>query len=173
MHERTRLDLAEKLRAGDANRVETKYIVPSPRYTVPKTDARLTPNVSWRKFSDGRTIATVQLPLCCFPAYRADGKPSRVKVLNPDHPIVRGVPAEFDIAETEMYDEPFHVPEPDDVILEERWASGEWFRSGAIWKLGKGRVFYFRPGHETYSVFTQGIPLLILTNAVRWLASGS
>jgi trehalose utilization protein len=51
-------------------------------------------------------------------------------------------------------------------------ASGEWFRSGAIWKIGKGRVFYFRPGHETYSVFMQGPPLLILTNAVRWLASG-
>jgi trehalose utilization protein len=63
------------------------------------------------------------------------------------------------------------VPEPDEVILEERWATGEWFRSGAIWKLGKGRVFYFRPGHETYSVFTQGLPLMILTNAVRWLAS--
>ena len=29
-----------------------------------------------------------------------------------------------------MYDEPFHVPEPDEVILEERWAGGEWFRSG-------------------------------------------
>jgi trehalose utilization protein len=35
-------------------------------------------------------------------------------------------------AQTEMYDEPFHVPEPDEVIFEERWASGEWFRSGAI-----------------------------------------
>ena len=88
----------------------------------------------------------------------------------PDHPIVRGVPAEFEIAQTEMYDEPFHVPEPDEVILEERWNSGEWFRSGAVWKLGNGRVFYFRPGHETYPVFTQGLPLLILTNAVRWLA---
>ena len=49
-----------------------------------------------------------------------------------------------------MYDEPFHVPEPDEVILEECWAAGEWFRSGMVWRLGKGRVFYFRPGHETY-----------------------
>jgi trehalose utilization protein len=149
MYERTRLNLAEKLRANGNDRLEIKYIAPSPRYTVPKADSRLTPDVAWRKFPDGRTIATVHLPLCCFPAYRADGKLSRVKVLKPDHPIVRGVPAEFDVAQTEMYDEPFHVPEPDEVILEERWASGEWFRSGAIWKLGKGRVFYFRPGHET------------------------
>ena len=158
--------------AGSNERVDVTYVVPSPRYTVPKADGRLTPCLSWRKFPDGHATATVHLPLCCFPAYRGDGKPSRVTVLKPDHPIVRGVPREFEIAQTEMYDEPFHVPEPDEVVLEERWASGEWFRSGAIWKLGKGRVFYFRPGHETYAVFTQQIPLLILTNAVRWLASG-
>jgi trehalose utilization protein len=171
MNERTRLDLAERLRAAGNERAEISYIAPSPRYTAPKADARLTPYASWRKYPDGRATASVHLPLCCFPAYRHDGKPSHVKVLKPDHPIVRGVPAEFDIAETEMYDEPFHVPEPDLVILEERWATGEWFRSGAVWKLGKGRVFYFRPGHETYRVFMQELPLLILTNAVRWLAS--
>ena len=92
-------------------------------------------------------------------------------MLAPDHPIVAGIPREFQIPQTEMYDEPFHVPEPDEVILEERWASGEWFRSGAIWKLGQGRVFYFRPGHETFPVFKAAIPLRILTNAVRWLGS--
>ena len=36
-------------------------------------------------------------------------------------------------------------------------------------KLGKGKVFYFRPGHETYGVFTQPIPLRIIANAVEWL----
>jgi trehalose utilization protein len=147
MYERTRLDLAEKLRAEGPDRVEFTYVAPTPRYAVPKQDSRLTPYVSWRKYPYGRATAKVHLPICCFPAYRGDGKPSRVKVLKPDHPIVKGVPAEFDIAQTEMYDEPFHVPEPDAVIFEERWASGEWFRSGAIWKIGKGRVFYFRPGH--------------------------
>jgi trehalose utilization protein len=171
MNERTRINFAEQERGGGNDRVEVTYVAPSPRYTVPNADARLTPCWSWRKFPDAHAAATVHLPLCCFPAYRGDGKPSRVKVLKPDHPIVRGVPAEFELAQTEMYDEPFHVPEPDEVVLEERWASGEWFRSGAIWKLGKGRVFYFRPGHETYAVFTQPMPLLILANAVRWLAS--
>ena len=171
MNERTRLDFAAKLERGGNERVEVTYVAPSPRYAVPKTDSRLTPCVSWRKFPDGQSAATVYLPVCCFPAYRGDGKPSRVKALKPDHAIAKGVPAEFEIAQTEMYDEPFHVPEPDEVIFEERWATGEWFRSGAIWKLGKGRVFYFRPGHETYSVFTQGLPLQILANAVRWLRS--
>ena len=128
--------------------------------------------MSWRKYPDGRSVATVHLPLCCFPAYRADGKPSRVKILKPDHPIVRGVPAEFDIAQTEMYDEPFHVPEPDEVYF--RRTVGHRRVVSEVAPFGssaKGGYFYFRPGHETFSVFTQGLPLLILTNAVRWLAS--
>ena len=56
------------------------------------------------------------------------------------------------------------------VILEERWAGGEWFRSGAFWSISGGTVFYFRPGHETYPIYKQPIPLRIITNAVRFLA---
>jgi trehalose utilization protein len=67
--------------------------------------------------------------------------------------------------------QPFPPGERDEVILEERWAGGEWFRSGSVWRLGKGRVFYFRPGHETYPVFKQEAVLRILSNAVRWLAT--
>ncbi len=69
-----------------------------------------------------------------------------------------------------MYDEPFHVPPPDEVVLEERWATGEWFRSGMVWNLGQGRIFYFRPGHETYPVFKNPEVLKVIENAVRWLA---
>ena len=112
---------------------------------------------------------TVHLPYCCFPAYRADGKPSWVRVLNAGHPLAEGLPAEFEIPHTEMYDEPFHVPEPDEVVLEERWAGGEWFRSGMTWRIGEGRVVYFRPGHETFAVYKQQEPLRVVENAVRWL----
>jgi trehalose utilization protein len=170
MYERTRLDFA-KLRAASDERIEISEVPPPQRYTLPKADARVTPYVWWRKFPDGVARAAVNLPFCCFPAYRGDGKPSTVRVIRANHPIVEGIPRQFEIPQTEMYDEPFHVPEPDEVILEERWASGEWFRSGAIWKLGHGRVFYFRPGHETYPIYKQPIPLKILTNAIRWLAS--
>lgn len=173
MYERTRLDVAARLRAGDGDRIEIRYVPPTQRYIVPRADARVTPYVWWRKFPDGITKAAVHLPYCCFPAYRGDGQPSDVRVLLPDHPIAEGVPREFQLAHTEMYDEPFHVPDPDEVVLEERWKSGEWFRSGAVWKLGRGRVFYFRPGHETYPVFKQPIPLRIVTNAVRWLAGST
>ena len=65
----------------------------------------------------------------------------------------------------------FHVPEPDEVILEERWATCEWFRSGMLWQLSKGKVFYFRPGHELYPVYKEQLPLQIITNAARWLGS--
>jgi trehalose utilization protein len=116
---------------------------------------------------------TVHLPLCCFPAYRTDGKPSTVQVKLPDHPVARGLPRTFGLPHTEMYDEPFHVPEPDEVVLEERWADGAWFRSGMAWKLGKGRVFYLRPGHETFAVFHEQPMLQLLENAVRWLAEAS
>jgi trehalose utilization protein len=123
-----------------------------------------------RKFPDGRVELKLYLPNCCFPAYRDDGKPSQLRVVSPDHPITAGIPLELKIPQTEMYDEPFQVPEPDEVLFEERWAGGEWFRSGMLWNVGKGNVFYFRPGHETYPIYQQKIPLKILSNAARWLA---
>ena len=132
MNERTRIDAGRAIREqAGTDRVEVVEAAPPRRYTVPAADTRVTPYVSWRKFPDRSSRATIHLPYCCFPAYRGDGKPSRLRVLRPDHPIAAGIPAEFELPHTEMYDEPFHVPEPDDVILEERWASGEWFRSGA------------------------------------------
>jgi len=111
----------------------------------------------------------VTLPNCVFPTYRADGAPSHVTTTKPAHPIAAGVPATFDILQTEMYGEPFHVPTPDEVIFEEKWDKGEHFRSGCVWQLGLGKIFYFRPGHETYGVYSQPIPLKIIANAVMWL----
>lgn len=165
MYERTRTDAAKALKG-----VEVTYADPPKRYTLPKPGDRLTPYTELRKFPDGTEKATVHLPYCCFPAYRTDGKPSQVRVLKPDHPIAAGLPKAFELPQTEMYAEPFHVPEPDEVVLEERWASGDWFRSGMVWKIGGGKVFYFRPGHETYPVFKEKPVLRLLENAVRWAA---
>ena len=93
----------------------------------------------------------------------------------PQHPIAAGPREKWDIPQTEMVDEPFHepfhVPAPDAVVFEERWDKGEHFRSGCVWTVGKGRVFYFRPGHETHPVFNQAEPLRVVENAVRWLSS--
>jgi trehalose utilization protein len=171
MFERTRQDAGRALQPP-GQKIEIGYIDPPRRFTLPKSNDRVTPYTELRKFPDGTAKATVYLPYCCFPAYRTDGKPSQIRVLKPDHPIAKGVPATFELPQTEMYAEPFHVPEPDEVILEERWASGDWFRSGMVWQIGKGRVFYFRPGHETYPVFKEKPVLQLLENAVRWLAGG-
>jgi trehalose utilization protein len=149
------------------------YINPPKQYTVPQYETRITPYVAVRKFPEGGEKYEVHLPYCCFPAYRNDGKPSTANALKRDHPILKGIPAQFAIAHTEMYDEPFHVPDPDEVILEERWATGEWFRSAMLWKIGKGHVFYFRPGHETFPVYKEKWTLEILGNAVRWLGRES
>ena len=48
-----------------------------------------------------------------------DGKPSTITVKSPGHPIAKGLPTTFTVTQTEMYNEPFHVPEPDEVIFEE------------------------------------------------------
>ncbi len=171
MYERTRADAERALRPEPGDRLVVAYQEPPQRYTQPRADERVTPCTTFRKFPEGLTRATVHLPYCCFPAYRTDGKPSQVRVRKPEHPIARGLAKEFELPHTEMYAEPFHVPEPDEVVLEERWASGDWFRSGMVWQVGKGRVFYFRPGHETFPVYKEEPVLRLLENAVRWLAA--
>ena len=35
---------------------------------------------------------------------------------------------------------------------------------------GRGKVFYFQPGHETFPIYDQKEVQLVLTNAVRWAA---
>jgi trehalose utilization protein len=164
MRERTRLDARKSLGGG----VSMQFIAP-PRFEAPKADSPLTPRTEWTNSLDRAKVALITLPRCVFPAWRNDGAPSHVTTVRLKHPIAEGVPAKFDIPHTEMYSEPFHVPPPDEVIFEEKWDKGEHFRSGCVWKVGKGKVFYFRPGHETYPIYTQPIPLKIIGNAVEWL----
>ena len=172
MNERARQDALQALLPGErasAVLIETNQY---PQLRVqPKYSDRLTPAALFRKPPGGPMEITLTLPNCCFPAYRGDGQPGHVRVLLPKHPIARNVPAEFTLAQTEMYNEPFHVPPPDAVVLEERWQPGEWFRSGSVWGVGRGKVFYFRPGHETYPVFKDANALLIIENTVRFMGS--
>jgi trehalose utilization protein len=170
MNERTREDARRRYPdPPDGPPVKFEFIPPAGRF-VPTADSLRTPAYYAVKRGAQLTVR-VDLPNCVFPAYRADGRPSTVKVLYPEHPIAQGLPETFEIPQTEMYSDPFHVPEPDVVLFEESWAAGERFRSGSLWKLGQGYVFYFRPGHETYPVYKQELPLRILQNAVHWLGS--
>ena len=139
------------------------------RYYLPKQDEPPTPRTEIAETDDGKVRIKLYLPNCCFPAYADRGTPSDFRVLTPDHPIVKGIPQKFELPQTEMYADPFQVPEPDAVLFEESWKEGETFRSGLVWNLGAGKVFYFRPGHETYPIFLQEIPLQILTSTARWM----
>lgn len=170
MNERAIADALATLSPDERNVAKVEAIRPE-QYSQPKRNDSLTPSVEKVVGADGTITLKIKLPNCCFPAYRGDGKPSHVQTLLKEHPIAKGLPARFDIPHTEMYDEPFHVPAPDEVIFEERWDAGERFRSGCVWKIGQGRLFYFRPGHETFDVFKQPETLLILENAVRWLGA--
>ena len=169
MNERAVDDALAKLKPEQRKTARVVRIAPL-SYTAPKRGAPRTPSVKER-IEDGKVVLEVRLPICCFPAWRADGKPSHLRVLLPKHPIAAGLPEKFTLPSTEMYDEPFHVPPPDEVVFEERWDRGERFRSGCVWRLGRGRVFYFRPGHETFGVYRRPEPLKVLDNAVRWLAA--
>lgn len=166
MQERAKSDALAQVPEAERATTKWRFLLDQPYGKLPEIDAPLTPALT----REGN-VWTLTLPACVFPSYRADGKPSHVKTLLPKHPIAAGLPATWDIPQTEMYGEPFHIPTPDDVVFEERWDKGEHFRSGCIWNFGKSRVFYFRPGHETYPIFRQPLPLKVLTNAVRWLGS--
>lgn len=169
MQERTRMD-ANALAGTVEAEVSVQFCRPENRFSKPNVGDEVTPSITRRKFPDGRQHFQVQLPRCIFPTYRNEGLPSQIRVVNPGHPIARDLPSTFELPQTEMYCEPFHVPEPDELILEERWSGGEWFRSGAVWQLGLGKVFYFRPGHETYPIYKDPNVLRVLLNAVRYLA---
>jgi trehalose utilization protein len=125
----------------------------------------LTPAYFGYKKSLNEFHGVIYLPWCCFPDYRPDGKSSTISVRNAEHPIANGLPRKFTVAATEMYNEPFHVPEPAELIFEETWELGERFRSGLVWNIGRGKVFYFRPGHETYPVYKQPEVIRVIENA--------
>lgn len=91
-------------------------------------------------------------------------------VARPGHPILRDVDDHFILPVEEMYGEFFDVPEPMETLLISSFTGGEVFRSGLTWQRGGGRIFYFRPGHETYPTFKDRNVLKIIENAVRWCA---
>ena len=88
--------------------------------------------------------------------------------VSPAHPIAHGVPQPFIVPRHEMYGEYFDIPAPDELVFISNFTGGEVFRSGCCWVRGKGRIFYFSPGHETYPVFHQPEIQRVLANAVTW-----
>ncbi len=110
---------------------------------------------------------------CSWGEYVADGTSVQIIVKEPNHPICKGV-KDFTLPKIERYGEPFKVPTPEAVPLDGIYTKPNGVtqpgRMGLCWTVGKGRVFYFTPGHETYNDFYRPEVRLILRNAVEWVA---
>jgi trehalose utilization protein len=106
----------------------------------------------------------------CNLKWREIGEKERLWVLAPNHPIAAGLGEYFELPHEEMYGEFFDIPAPDETVLLSWFAGGEVFRSGCCFNRGHGRIFYFRPGHETFPTYYDENVLKVITNAVRWCA---
>jgi trehalose utilization protein len=165
MQERAKSDALAKLPESERATARWEFLNTSPVGKLVKHSDPLTPSLA-----NENGVWKLTLPQCVFPDYRPDGASSQMTTLLPGHPIAANLPPKWTLQQTEMYNEPFHVPTPDAVVFEERWEKGEHFRSGCAWQIGKGRVFYFRPGHATYPVFQDENCLRVILNATRWTA---
>ncbi|WP_224450341.1 ThuA domain-containing protein [Haloprofundus salilacus] len=106
----------------------------------------------------------------CRIKYRHGGETERIWVSDPGHQIADGLDEYFEIPSTEMYGEPFDIPEPDRTVFISWFEGGEVFRSGVCYRRGRGSIFAFRPGHEEYPIFYQKEVRKVIRNAVDWAA---
>ncbi|HRQ38565.1 MAG TPA: ThuA domain-containing protein [Chloroflexota bacterium] len=106
----------------------------------------------------------------CNLKWREAGELERLWVVAPGHPISEGLGEYFEIPQAEMYGEFFDIPQPETLVFVSWFAGGEVFRSGCCYQRGQGKIFYFRPGHETYPIYYQDEVLRVIANAVRWAA---
>lgn len=109
----------------------------------------------------------------CDLKWRVAGERERLWVVAPGHPIAAGLPERIELEPEEMYGEPFDVPPPEELVFVSWFQGGEVFRSGCCYRRGQGRVFYFRPGHETYPTYHHPLVQRAIQNAVAWAAPAS
>lgn len=98
------------------------------------------------------------------------GEKERLWVVDPAHPIAEGLPPHFELPRAEMYGEHFDIPPPEQLVFISWFQGGDVFRSGACWSRGQGKIFYFRPGHETFPIYRDPVILRVIANGVRWAA---
>jgi len=106
----------------------------------------------------------------CNLKWREAGEKERLWVVTRSHPIADGIGEYFELEHTEMYGEPFDIPTPDELVFISWFQGGEVFRSGCCFYRGMGKIFYFRPGHETLPIYYDPNVLRVIGNAVRWAA---
>jgi trehalose utilization protein len=104
----------------------------------------------------------------CDLKWREADEKERLWVVDPTHPIAEGIGQYIELEKEEMYGEHFDIPTPDELIFLSWFEGGEVFRSGCTYKRGKGKIFYFRPGHETYKTYYNPEIQRVIKNGVNW-----
>ena len=100
--------------------------------------------------------------------WRETGDKEILWVVDPGHKIVEGIGENIILEHEETYGEHFIIPEPDELVLISWFSGGEVFRSGCTFKRGRGKIFYFRPGHESFPVYHDKKVQKLLCNAAEW-----
>lgn len=102
--------------------------------------------------------------------WRHEGEKEILWVVEPLHPIAQGIPDHIVLEREEMYGERFNIPAPDELIFLGWFEGGEVFRSGCCFHRGRGRIFYFQPGHESFPTYHHKDIQRIILNAIEWAA---
>ena len=107
----------------------------------------------------------------CHVKWREAGDKERLWNVLPNHPITAGLTKDYiELPHEEMYGEHFDIPDPDELIFISWFEGGEVFRSGCVWRRGAGKVFYFRPGHETFPTYHNPEIQRVIANGVKYVA---
>lgn len=106
----------------------------------------------------------------CDLKWREANDKERLWVVDHAHPITQGIGEYIELASEEMYGERFDIPQPDELVFISWFSGGEVFRSGCTYHRGQGKIFYFRPGHETYPTYHNREIQQVIANSVKWAA---
>lgn len=106
----------------------------------------------------------------CDLKWREAKERERLWVVSPSHPIAEGIGEYIELPEEEMYGEHFDIPQPDELVFVSWFEGGEVFRSGCCYTRGQGKIFYFRPGHETHPTYYNEQIRRVIANAAKWAA---
>ena len=106
----------------------------------------------------------------CDLKWREANDHERIWVVEPGHPIAAGLGETIELEHEEMYGERFDIPAPETLVFVSWFTGGEVFRSGCCYTRGRGKIFYFRPGHESFPTYFHADVRRVIGNAVRWAA---